>query len=312
MNLTKPIYIYFALTSVSLLWGTSFAAAKIGMRELYPLNLVILRFLIASTVMGILLRRSPNHYVDHQDIPRFIALGFLAITSYFFIQYTGLQYTSSINAALIMATSPLWTALISIFFKWEQLSLLNMFGIFAAFIGVSTIITNGNIANAFQSTNIIGDLLLLCNAVVWAGFTLYGREILKKYSPFVAMAYIHIFGTLLLLPFAFFTNEFVPATLFNQLPGITWTTIGAAGYLALLCSVYGYYMWYFAVGKIGATRTAGFSYLNPLFACIAGVFLLDEQLTRYTLVGGLLVIAGLYAINKHQLHPAQSTDKQMR
>lgn len=312
MNLTKPIYIYSALTSVSLFWGTSFAAAKIGMRELYPMNLVILRFIIASTIMGLMLSRLPNHKLDRQDIPRFFVLGFLAITSYFFIQYTGLQYTTSINAALIMATSPLWTALICLFLSWDQLSPLNMVGIVAAFLGVSIIITNGDITTIFQSANLTGDMLLLCNAIVWAGFTLYGREILKKYSSFVAMAYIHIFGTILLLPFAFFTNRFVPSTLFDQLSGITWITVGAAGYLAILCSVYGYHIWYLAVGKIGAARTAAFSYLNPLFACIAGVFLLDEQMTRYILIGGLLVITGLYLINKHESHSVQGTDIQTR
>lgn len=297
--LNPSLKIYAALLSVSFLWGTSFAAAKMGMVELEPLNLVIFRFVIATAIFaGILLVKGEDNTIERRDIPQFIILGFTAITSYFYIQYTGLQFTTTINAALIIATSPLCAALIGVLLGWERVSLAGAAGILTAFFGVSVIITNGQLTGIGQSQTLKGDLLILINAIVWAGFTVYGKTILKKYRPFVAMAYIHIFGTLMLLPFAFFASPFTPVPLTVQLAAISWPTVASALYLALLCSIFAYYVWYMGVEQLGAVRTAAFAYFNPLFAAITGILLLHEPLTIFTLAGGVMIIAGVYLTNK--------------
>ncbi len=299
MKQSSPLPLYATLLSVSFLWGTSFAAAKIGMYELAPLNLVILRFAIAAFVFAvILLARRKNNTIERRDIPRFFLLGFTVITSYFYIQYTGLQFTTTIHAALIIATSPLCAALFGALLGWERVSLPGAMGILTAFGGVSLIITNGQVSGIFRSQTITGDLMLLVNAVVWAGFTVYGKAILKKYSPFVAMAYIHIFGTVMLLPFAFFASPFTPLPLIAQLPSVSWPTVASALYLALLCSVFAYYVWYTGVERIGAVRTAAFAYFNPLFAAITGILLLHEPVTVFTLGGGIMIVSGVYLANK--------------
>lgn len=299
MNDNGSFATYFALVSVSLLWGTSFAAAKIGMRELAPLDLAILRFVLASAIFGgILLCRREKGRLATEDVPRFIVLGFLAITSYFYIQYTGLTFTTTINAALIVATSPVWTAVFGAALGWEKLTRAMGAGIGVAFAGVSLVITRGQPGQLFHSATLPGDLMLLANALVWAGITVYGKTLLQKYRPFVAMAWIHIFGTLMLLPFALFSSPFVAVPLIKEIAGITWTTVASALYLALLCSVYAYFMWYSGVERLGAVRTAAFTYFNPLFAAITGVMLLGEPLAPQVLAGGCLIIAGVYITNR--------------
>jgi drug/metabolite transporter (DMT)-like permease len=309
---TKPFRIYLGLIAVSLLWGTSFAAAKIGLNELLPLNLVIFRFIIASFVFSIILLTMRGHNrIESRDIPRFVILGFLAITSYFYIQFTGLLYTTTINSALIIATSPIFTALFGRMLGWERISLPATIGIFIAFAGVSTIITNGQLSGIFETDTLKGNILLLLNAIVWAGVTVYGKTILLKYRPFVAMAYIHICGTILLIPFAFFPTPLAPVPLISQISGITQPTILTTLYLSLLCSVFAYHMWYVGVEKIGAVRTAVFTYLNPLFAMITGIWLLGEQMTVYIISGGLLIIVGVYITNQKRTVPQPaSTENQ--
>lgn len=299
--------IYLALTSVSFLWGTSFAAAKTGLAELTPINLVALRCIVASLVFSIiLLSMRTGNKIERKDIGKFIVLGFLAITSYFYIQYTGLQYTTTIHSALIMATSPIYTGIFSSILGWEHLTLLSGIGILTAFTGVSTIVTNGQFADILHLDTIKGDLLLLTNAVIWAGFTLYGKSILQKYRPFVVMAYIHLFGTALLIPFVFTANPLAPIPLQNQLASISWSTVAAAMYLGLLCSVYAYFIWYTGVEKIGAVRTAVFTYFNPLFAIIAGILFMKESVTLFTLIGGFMVITGVYITNYKNFTPKKT------
>lgn len=299
MTENRLLSTYCALISVAFLWGTSFAAAKIGLRELEPLNLVIFRFLMAAAIFAaILLVRRDKGTIAMKDVPQFLALGFLTITSYFYIQYTGLMYTTTINAALIVATSPVWTAVFGAVLGWERLQATGIFGIGVAFAGVSLVITGGHPSAIFASATLPGDLALLVNALVWAGITVYGKALLQKYRPFVAMAWIHIFGTLLLLPFAVVPSPFVATPLFGQLAAITWPTAAGALYLAVLCSVFAYYMWYSGVERIGAVRTSAFTYFNPLFATITGVLLLGEPLTPLVVAGGGLIIAGVYLTNR--------------
>lgn len=306
MKSSKSLFLYCALIMVTFLWGTSFAAAKVGMRELGPLNLAMLRFVIAASVFGgILLLMKDNNTIERQDIPQFFLLGFLAITSYFYIQYTGLTYTTTINAALIIATSPICTALMGAFLGWEHFSLKNGLGILTAFTGVGFIITNGHFTSLFESRTLIGNVLLQVNAVVWAGVTIYGKKLLLKYRPFVAMAYIHIFGTLMLIPFIFFPGPFAAVPLAKEVLAITWPTIASAFYLALLCSVFSYFVWYMGVEKLGAVRTASFSYLNPLFAVITGVLFLGETFSVFSALGGAMIIAGVYITNRTRIPKQQ-------
>lgn len=294
---TRSPLLYAALTGVSLVWGTSFAAAQIGMRELAPLHLVTLRFILASFIMAAMLLCMKNNTIDRSDLPRFFGLGFMAITSYFWIQYTGLLYTTSIDAALIIATSPIATAILSAFFGGERPGPRSILGSLVAFTGVVLVITKGDFTSLFQSKSSFGALLLLTNSLVWACFTLYGKTVLKKYRPFVAIAYIHIFGTLLLLPAALIPGVFAEASFVQALSAISFETIGAAVYLAVLCSVYAYYFWYMGIEVIGAVRTAAFSYMNPLFAIAAGLLFMGERLSFWAAGGGLLVLGGVYCIN---------------
>lgn len=159
-------------------------------------------------------------------------------------------------------------------------------------------ISKGHFTILFNPSTIFGDGLVLLNAIIWAWFTLKGKVVLEKYSPFTAMAYIHIFGTILLLPFAVLPSPFVEITLIEQLPSISIKTISVTAYLAVFCSVYGYFIWYLGISKIGAVKTAIYSYFNPIMATIAGMLIFNEKLTMYVVIGGLLVILGVYITNQ--------------
>ena len=300
MTATKPGMMYAALMSVAFLWGASFAAAKVGMNELSPINLVVLRFVIAATVFAaILVFRRERSMIERADVWRFVVLGFMMVTSYFYIQYTALTFTTTVNAALIVATIPVWTAIFGAALGWERVSPAGAAGIAVALGGVTLIISGGRGgADLLSSATLPGDLLILVNALTWAGITLYGKEIMQKYPPFLTMAWTHIFGTLLLVPFAFVATPLAPVPLAGQIGGITWPTVASALFLALLCSVYAYYVWYLGVERLGAVQTASFSYFNPLFAAIVGVLFMGETLSAYVAAGGLIVLAGVYVTNR--------------
>jgi drug/metabolite transporter (DMT)-like permease len=298
----RPGAIYLGLGLGSLVWGTSFAAAKISLRELPPLNLVILRFGLASLLFAVILAcRKDRPRLPWHDAPRFLVLGFLVIASYFYLQFLALRYTTTVSSSLIIATSPVFTALISHLWGRERLKGLAAVGIATAFAGVVLIVTNGKWSGLLGGDSWKGDALLLLNAVVWSSFTVYGRTLMQSYSPLAAIAYVQMAGTLLLLPLAFLATPLAPVPLAAQLRTLTWPTWVGALYLAAPCSVLGYVVWYRGVAALGAVRTSVFSYINPLFAISAAILLLHEPLTALTLVGGALVLLGVYTTNRTRM-----------
>lgn len=296
---------YFGLLMISFFWGTSFAGVKIGLTYVSQVELVLTRLLIATTLFAIILlaiRNKIDVSIKREDYGTFAWLAFIGVASYYPIQTLGVNWTITIHTALIMATSPILTAIMAVFINKERMGKYTIVGIIVAFTGVSMIIASGDSSVASANPNMLyGDLILMINSLTWAYFTIKGGEIMKKYLPFVTMAYIFIIGTLMIIPFAVLYNVYCEPVSITKAFTSGYELIGIFLYLGGLCSVYSYFFWYKAVKEIGPVKTSVFMYLNPLFAMIMGISVLGEQVNIYSALGGLLVLVGVYIVNKSKV-----------
>lgn len=292
---------YLGLIITCAFWGTSFAVAKIGLYQLSPVNLVILRFILASVMFGgmVLLLKRDAWRIDWKDIPLFIWLGFIGVAAYFVVQYYCLLYNTTVNTSLIIGTSPIITGFLAARFGGEQVSRRHFLGMGVAFAGLVFLVTKGDF-NLDLWSALGANLLVLLNACMWSLFTLSGKRVLVKYDPFVVVAYLSIIGTMLMLPLAVIRTPLTEPTLVRQFGSITLLTWGTAAYLALTCSVIGYFFWYRGVQRLGAAKTAMFNYVNPLVALLTSLILFDEGINGFVLLGGALVLTGVYLTMKPQ------------
>lgn len=291
--MNKEIKTSLGLLAVVFFWGTSWSMTKIGLKELSAINLFLLRFSIASILFLIILKTFYQGYIiEKEDKRKLLFLGILGISLYFYIQIVGVKYTTTINSSIIMATSPIATMILSSkVFHQEELTSNKILGAIMAFLGILLIFSGGKVLNLGRET-LKGNLLIFSNSIAWAFFTVLGKPLVEKYSPFVTMAYITIYGTLVMIPLAF-VSGFVPAVKEAQLS--TWL---AAFYLASTCSVFGFFMWYRGIKILGPTRTAMFNYLNPLTAVIIGIMFLKEPGSWHTFLGGFAILMGVYMASK--------------
>ncbi|HHY42597.1 MAG TPA: DMT family transporter [Thermoanaerobacterales bacterium] len=287
--MSDTLRVYIGLFGVAFFWGTSWAASKIGLQEFSPLHLTLVRFMAASVIFYCMVKLFYKDYViEKQDKRRIWLLGLLGVSIYFLLQHTGLDMTTTVNSSILIATSPIFTMFLSAkLFRQEELTYSGIFGALLAFLGVFLVFTGGKGISIGRGT-LIGDLLMLLNSVVWALFSVLGKDVVDKYDPFVVMAYAYLYGTITMLPFAF-APGFVASVKTASI-----TTWAAVIYLALFCSVYSYYMWYKGIRILGASQTAMFNYINPVIAVIIGVIFLKEAWNVYTLIGGILVFLGVY------------------
>ncbi|MBF8983158.1 DMT family transporter [Lutibacter sp. B2] len=304
--------LYFLLTLTVIFWGTSFAAVKIGIGNLAPVQFLFLRTMFATIIFLMILCKTPKEKrkIDKKDIQYIIYLGFMGIGGYFIVQYTALQYTTTVNASLLVGVAPILVAIYSCVFLKEKLELRRVNGIFMCFIGIILIITKGNIsALSFQKT-MVGDILMLLNAVMLATFSIGAKKILNKYDPFIVVAYMNIFALIMIAPFALTSNFLSPVPLMSKIHDIDMKVILSSLYLGVTCTVIGYYGWYSAIKEFGASRTSVFNYINPLVASIVSFTLFDEGITVFTILGGISIIGGVTLNNMKSRVPKKAIANQ--
>lgn len=282
----KKVYI-IGLLFTMLFWAGSFIAVKIGLKQIGPYNLAFYRFIIASPILLTLVYLKGNLKVlDFNDLPRIFVLALTGVTLLYAVQFLAMVYTTATNSSILINTSVLFIATISVYLG-ERFSKLKASGIVLSFFGIIMIVSRGYDFHFFSSSTIIGDLLMILDGFMWAIYTIVGKTLLNKYRPEVLTAYAFVVGAVLLLPFAMLEGIADPFS-FNL---DTWASIM---FLSIFCSVIAYVIWYAALTKMETTRVAVFVYIVPLFTAIMAFSILDEYIGYFTVIGGFLTMIGLY------------------
>lgn len=278
------------LVLLNLIWGASYVAGKIGLQEMPPFTLAVVRFAIASVLMlPLVWKKGKEARIGFSEWPELAFIGLLGFTLTYVLQYAGMTMTTATNSALLLVAEP---ALISVF-AWimlrEPFTPPKLAGLAAAMAGV-ILLSNIDYTQVSLLKNgvVWGNLLVFLSMAASAWFTIAGKGVIQRHPPLVVITYALIFGTVLLAPFALFELRG------HALPAISWRGWGAILYLAVLCTVVGYSGWYLILRNNEAGRMAIFLNLQPLVGVLLGVFYLHEQVNRYTVLGGLLIIAGVY------------------
>ena len=276
------------LVLVSLVWAGSFVVVKIGTRNISPIHIGFLRFLVATPLMFlvVLLKKEKPRRLNYKDLPAFVILALTGVTLLYVFQFTGIKYTTASTSAVLINTNVMFIAILSFLVLRESFTLKKAAGIILGFLGATIIVTNGylDIGSSF-----LGDVLILLSAFCWAVYSVIGKILLKRYNPLTLNTYAFALGTIFYIPFVI--NDF-GSIFFITLEG--WLIIL---YLALFCSVFGYVAWYFVLSHVDASKAAIFLNLIPLFTILLSL-LIGEIVTIFLIAGAACIIYGIYLTQK--------------
>jgi len=277
-----------AAVTVSLIWGLSFVAASVVLTTLSPVVLATLRFTIASTLfLPVILRELNRGLPSMSDLRETAYLGFLSISLYFWLQYTGVKYAGAgVSALLVVGFIPILTGVASSFMLGEALSRWKVAGSASGFLGVA-LITVPKLADVqINSGFLFGVLCLLGNAVCWSLYSTMSRRLMQRTGdPLLLTAYVTLSGTLVLLPLSL-ASDWSAVRLLTQ---SQWLSVL---YLAIVCSGGGYLLWNYALSRLESVRAAIWLYLEPVAAFIGEALLLGIMPDALTAGGGLLIMVG--------------------
>lgn len=294
---SAPLKTYFKLVGVAMLWGGTFIAGRIIANEIPHMIAAALRFMVACLCLLLLAwqREGGLPKLNRQQLHATFGLGATGIFLYNICFFAALERMPAGRTALFVALNPIVTAIaLAILFR-EKLGKLKWLGIAIAFIGAAIVITRGDfIATLHDISHSIGlgELFMFCGISAWAAYTILGRHALKGLSPIAATTYASLWGLLLL--------SIAAAAQVPQLDPshFSWKILAAIVYLGVFGTVIGFVWYYEGVKAIGATRTAVFNNLVPVFGISFGAIFLHEAILISMLLGGCLVIAGVSLTNR--------------
>lgn len=274
------------------LWGVSFVATKAALREVSPLTLIFTRFALGVAVLFVILRFRRESLVPPRDAWAALALmGFVGVFVHQMLQVHGLTLTTAVRAGWLIGLIPIWSAVLSAVVLGESFGTRKVLGLLLGTVGAVLVITRGEISSrvlALPTTR--GDLLILASTVNWAIYTILGRRTLKRLGSARATAAAMFVGWAMLIPF------FVSTAGWHEYRFISSSSLGAIVFLGIGCSGLGYLFWYAALERIEASQVAAFLHLEPLVTLAAAVSLLGEPVAVSTVLGGTLVLSGVFTV----------------
>ncbi len=276
------------------LWGINFTAVKVALASMEPLAFNALRFAMATGVMFSLLAwqaRSTHkpellHPPQRSDFFKIALLSFLGNSIYQVLFAHGMVRTSPGNASLIMATAPIWVAVLGVLLRIERINRLMLMGILLSFAGIILLVTGGGTVT-ISNENALGDLMILGCAVLWAGYTVGSKPLLARYSPLAMTSWSMLAGT---IPLILFAIPDLTRQDWSVVPPIAWASFF---FSAVLSVGVGYVIWFASAQRVGSARTAIYSNLTPVIAILFAWLTLNIAPAPIQLLGGLIVLAGL-------------------
>lgn len=290
----SKLFIYSEALFAVIVWGASFIATKVALEEISPIAIVWLRFLMGVVILGFAvgLRRQFS-LPDKKEWIYFALLGFLGITFHQWLQSNGLQTSEAGTTAWIVATTPVFMALLGWFLLKEGLGWLKILGIFLAFIGVLVVVSKGDFGSiSIGRFGAPGDKLILISAVNWAVFSALSRRGLKSHPASLMMLYVMLFGWI------FTSILFVGMQGFLEIGELTPRGWLGVAFLGIFCSGLAYIAWYDALKVLATAETGVFLYIEPLVAVVVAFLVLGEAITPASLIGGAVILFGVWLVNR--------------
>ena len=286
-------------------WGASFIAIKVALRTVSPVTVVWMRFTIGVVVLAFVVGMRRQFMLPaRRDLVNFAFLGFLGITWHQWLQSTGLQTSQASTTAWIISITPVFMALLGWLMLKERIHRWQTAGILLAAAGVLLVVTKGDFSSlAVGQFGAPGDLLILISAPNWALFSILSRGGLKAHPAARMMLYVMGFG-LVFTSVLLFTGPGLAEI--SQLDGQGW---GAVIFLGVACTGLAYVAWYDALQALPASQAGVFLYLEPLVAVVVAAAVLNEAVVWAGLVGGALILLGVWLVNRPRSEATRRTTR---
>ena len=290
MHPRPPASAYAAAVGMTVAFGLSFVATKYALRGFEPLLIALLRFALAGGILWVVwrIRRGPQR-VSRGEFGRLAALGFVSLTVYFSFENLGIARTSASEAAILIATIPLFVVILNTFTLREHNTARQWAGIALSFAGIVALVLLGG--GGAGGGSLTGNLLVLAASLSAGVYSILARRLLVSRPALFVTTFQNLFGALFMLPLAL--AEAALVGLRHPTPRATSGLL----FLTVACSITAYLLLNYAFRFIPASKVAVFINLTPIVAVASAYVLLGERFTPGQAAAAVVVVTGVWLAN---------------
>jgi drug/metabolite transporter (DMT)-like permease len=286
----RPVMAHVALFVVSVLFGGNYVVAKVALREVTPLDLVLIRTWGTAVVLfgALRLRRrsAPTPPLTRTEWRELFVYSLLGATINQLCFLAGLARTTATNASLMLVSIPLLTLAFAVLLGRERATPTGVLGILIGLTGALILLVPRGGVHLARSA-VVGNVLLLIGAVAYALFLVLTRPMLMRRDPLFVMSWVFLLAAVTVLPF--------------DLPGLIRlfsSHVSVAGWLSIAYVVIGatvipYLFNSWALARVKSSVVAVYILLQPVVASALGRLVLGERFGPHAALAAVLVVTGV-------------------
>lgn len=290
--MSSKLKVHLALLTVAVIYGSNYAIAKlITPHFIQPFGIILIRVFFASIMFYITQKKFVNEKIVLKSdyIKLFVAAVFgVALNQLMF--FKGLSITTPVNASLIMTITPILVLITSAILIKEKVNATKIIGISMGFLGAILLI--GGRKFTFQSEFIIGDLLIVINALSYGIYLVFAKPLMLKYHPLTVVRWVFFFGFFMVFPFGI--NDLLIVNWLELEPFVYY----CLAFIVLATTFLAYLLNAYSLKHVTPSLVGIYIYLQPIIATTLGVILGQAALSIEIAISSILIFVGVFLVSK--------------
>lgn len=283
------------------LWGGMYVVSKWGFTLIPPVTLGFLRVVLGASVLSAVALASGRRAPSRADWPGFLALGGW-VTLTIVTQFVGTELTNASQGSLLTVLTPVFTVLLGAMVLGERVTTAKATGMAVAGVGTVVVLAGQYDLSALAADNLLGVGLLVVASVAWAGYTVWGVDVVRRYGALEAATYSSIASVPMLGILA--AGELWALGISPADVPVTAESVATVLYLGVASTAAAWYLWYKGLEYVSAGTVAVFFFAQPAVGAALGAVLLGEHLGGGFLIGGVLMAVGIWIVSRERASPA--------
>jgi len=286
-----------ALLLVILLWASNSILVKIVLREIDPLTLTWLRFVIAGLFYvpyAVLTRAEAPRYTGREGM-MLLAAGIALVPVFSLTLYWALSYTTVANTALVRMTEPAWVLLLGALLLGERATSRQLGGFALALLGTLALVLLGQPPSGGGEHHVLGMMYMGANSFAWVGYVLCFKHLLRRHSVTQLTTHAALVGSAALFLVTGWTHASPVARQALAMSALAWVLVIA---MALLVTIASNQLFAYGLQRVPAGVATAYSYLIPVVSAGGAWLFLGEPITKVVVVCGAVIAVGVYLINR--------------
>lgn len=289
----KKLIAHFYVFTANMIYGINYSLAKDLMPEyIKPYAFILARVLGATFLFWFFHLIFFNEKIKKEDIPRILFCSLFGVAINQLLFFKGLNITTPVNASIIMISNPVMVLILAYFFLKESITKYKLTGIFLAATGTLILLLLKD-DFSFGSKTFTGDFMVLVNSISYAIYLIIVKKLMIKYKAITIIKWIFTFGLFMVFPLGI--NEFMQV----RWEIFTLTQYFEFFFVVIATTFFAYLLNISALKQLSASSVSIYIYLQPVFATIISLILLQDKLNWIKIISALLIFSGIYLVSKN-------------